>query len=127
MAGGWFSGYQTRRIEPGAGLTKKRHATAISASLLSSLFLLLTWAAPTLNCDGTPLTDLAGYLVSYGDVWCVDSGCSSNQPTTVSAPTSWTSASLPIPYDPQLGEVVWWRVDAVDGAGNLNSCGEDIP
>jgi hypothetical protein len=26
----------------------------------------LTWAAPTTNVDGTPLTDLAGYKIYYG-------------------------------------------------------------
>jgi trimeric autotransporter adhesin len=26
----------------------------------------LNWAAPTLNTDGTPLTDLSGYTISYG-------------------------------------------------------------
>lgn len=87
--------------------------------------LLLTWAAPSTNCDGTPLTDLAGYTITYADVWCTDSGCSSNQPTIVGAPTDWTSMRLPVSYDPEVGEVVWWRVDSVDGAGNINC--EEIP
>ena len=26
----------------------------------------LTWTAPTLNTDGSPLTDLAGYKIHYG-------------------------------------------------------------
>jgi Fibronectin type III domain len=26
----------------------------------------LTWVAPTLNTDGTPLTDLSGYTISFG-------------------------------------------------------------
>jgi hypothetical protein len=26
----------------------------------------LTWVAPTINTDGTPLTDLAGYTISFG-------------------------------------------------------------
>ena len=29
--------------------------------------LNLTWVAPTENVDGTPLTDLAGYRIYYGD------------------------------------------------------------
>jgi hypothetical protein len=28
----------------------------------------LTWAAPTTNADGTPLTDLAGYKIYYGTI-----------------------------------------------------------
>jgi hypothetical protein len=26
----------------------------------------LTWVSPTVNSDGTPLTDLAGYIIRYG-------------------------------------------------------------
>ncbi len=29
--------------------------------------LTLSWVAPTENVDGTPLTDLAGYRIYYGD------------------------------------------------------------
>ena len=29
--------------------------------------LNLSWVAPTENVDGTPLTDLAGYRIYYGD------------------------------------------------------------
>jgi len=32
----------------------------------SSSTTALTWEAPTMNEDGTPLTDLAGYKVYYG-------------------------------------------------------------
>src|SRR4030067_1427045 len=28
---------------------------------------MLTWDAPTTNTDGSPLTDLAGYKIYYGD------------------------------------------------------------
>jgi hypothetical protein len=30
-------------------------------------FAVLTWTAPTQNTDGTPLTDLAGFIVRYGN------------------------------------------------------------
>lgn len=28
--------------------------------------MLVTWTAPTTNTDGSPLTDLAGYIVTWG-------------------------------------------------------------
>jgi hypothetical protein len=34
--------------------------------ILSSGTALLSWTPPTTNIDGTPLTDLAGYVIYYG-------------------------------------------------------------
>src|SRR5512141_3168070 len=41
-------------------------AFSISVSAPVTQAANLTWTAPTLNADGTPLTDLAGYKVRYG-------------------------------------------------------------
>jgi len=40
----------------------------------------LSWVAPTTNTDGTPLTDLAGYIINYGT-----SSTTLNQQITVSS------------------------------------------
>jgi len=37
-------------------------------SVLSTGSLVLSWEAPTLNIDGSSLTDLSGYKVYYGQV-----------------------------------------------------------
>ena len=39
---------------------------ALVSPLASAGSALLTWDAPTQNCDGTPLTDLAGYEFTWG-------------------------------------------------------------
>jgi hypothetical protein len=39
---------------------------AISVDAMGTVSLTLSWAAPTQNEDGSPLTDLAGYRVYYG-------------------------------------------------------------
>jgi len=43
----------------------------------------LSWVAPTTNTDGTPLTDLAGYIINYGT-----SSGTLNQQITVSSATA---------------------------------------
>jgi hypothetical protein len=53
----------------------------------------LTWVAPTQNTDNTPLVDLAGYKIMYGNT-----GTAEAQLTTVvkvpATPSSWTSPDL---------------------------------
>jgi len=43
----------------------------------------LSWVAPTTNTDGSPLTDLAGFVISYGS-----SATNLNQQVTVSSATA---------------------------------------
>jgi len=43
----------------------------------------LTWTAPTLNTDGTPLTDLSGFTISYGT-----SPTELSQSVTIDSPTA---------------------------------------
>ena len=40
--------------------------TIVMSAQLQAAEVQLTWTAPATNVDGTPLTDLAGYLVYYG-------------------------------------------------------------
>ncbi len=51
----------------------------------------LSWSAPTTNTDGTPLTDLAGYTISYGT-----SAVSLNQSLTIASQsvTTYTVGNL---------------------------------
>jgi hypothetical protein len=53
----------------------------------------LTWVAPTQNTDNTPLTDLKGYKILYGNA-----GAAESQLTTVvsipATPNAWTSPDL---------------------------------
>ena len=37
-----------------------------SSSSISATTVVISWTAPTLNIDGSPLTDLAGYKIYYG-------------------------------------------------------------
>jgi hypothetical protein len=37
-----------------------------SPATVATPTVLLTWEAPSLNSDGTPLTDIAGYRLYYG-------------------------------------------------------------
>ena len=39
---------------------------AVSVDQIGTASINLTWSAPTLNDDGTPLVDLAGYKIYYG-------------------------------------------------------------
>jgi hypothetical protein len=45
----------------------------------------LNWTTPTLNTDGTPLTDLSGYTISYGT-----SSTKLTQSITITSPTATT-------------------------------------
>jgi hypothetical protein len=58
---------------------------------LASGSVTLAWVAPTTNADGTPLTDLAGYTITYGN-----SPSAMNQSVQISsaAVTSYTIQSL---------------------------------
>lgn len=46
-------------------------AIGLWTTTASAVDITLAWNAPTLNTDGSPLTDLAGYRISY----CVGAGC----------------------------------------------------
>ena len=70
--------------------------------------VILTWTAPTKNADGSPLTDLAGYKISYGNI----SGGPYNEGTiTIGSTTNYDTESLPSGY-------TCFVVRAYDTAGN---------
>ena len=71
--------------------------------------VILTWTAPTENADGSsPLTDLAGYKISYGNI----SGGPYNEGTiTIGSTTNYDTESLPSGY-------TCFVVRAYDTAGN---------
>lgn len=68
----------------------------------------LTWSAPTLNTDGTTLSDLSGFNIYYGT-----SPTSLTQKVSVSSPstTSYTLSSVP-------AGVLYFALTAIDSAGD---------
>ncbi len=50
-------------IDPGSGTTAGASPQSLAAGGRTAT---LSWAAPTSNTDGTPLTNLAGYRIYYG-------------------------------------------------------------
>lgn len=67
----------------------------------------LSWAAPTTNADGTPLTDLAGYRVAWGPV----PGVPSDSISLPASALTYTFASIP-------AERTYFTVRALDLSGN---------
>ena len=51
--------------DPSDGSTAQT-STVAAAPAPTSKSAVLTWEAPTVNTNGTPLTDLAGYRIYYG-------------------------------------------------------------
>jgi len=81
-----------------------------------------TWTAPTTNTDGSPLTDLASYLVYYGSP---TSPCPGSSSVSVIAPTSSPgpnqTASVRL-TGLTTGTVYSVAVVAVDALGNQSAC-----
>ena len=81
-----------------------------------------TWTAPTTNTDGSPLTDLASYLLYYGTSTSPCPGSSSVQvasPTSSPGPNQTTSFRL---SGLNTGALYNVAVTAVDSAGNRSAC-----
>ena len=77
----------------------------------------LSWQAPTVNADGTPLGDLAGFRIYYGTA----SPLTVENATVVDLGdvTSYTASNL------QPG-VYYFAVSAVDQNGNASSLSEEV-
>jgi len=58
---------------------------AVSATLVATGRVTISWTAPTQNSDGTPLTNLSGYQIVYGQ-----SQANLSQSVAVSDPTATT-------------------------------------
>jgi Putative Ig domain len=75
----------------------------------------LSWVAPTTNVDGTPLTDLAGYIIYYGTS---SSNLSSTVSVDSSSASSYTIAAL------VTGRTYYFAIASMNAAGissNLSS------
>ena len=75
----------------------------------------LSWQAPTTNADGTPLTDLAGYRVYYGET--------SGGYTDVVTVGNYTSASIgSLP----TGKTLYFAVTAFSTSGNQSAFSSEV-
>jgi hypothetical protein len=79
----------------------------------------LAWQAPTTNEDGSPLSDLAGYLVYYG----TQSGTYSS---TLDV-GNMTSHTISISDQEALGNTYYFAVTALDTSGNESSFSNEVP
>ena len=92
------------------------------ASPSSAGILDATWTAPTTNTDGSPLTDLAFYLLYYGTSTSPCPGSSSVQVAApTSSPGSNQTASVRL-TGLTTGTLYTVAVTAVDALGNQSAC-----
>ena len=86
------------------------------------LGLLLTWLAVTTNCDGSPTSDVQWYRVTTGEFACV--GQDTDVPICIQSHISVDISAQTTAYrtvltdDLAAGQGYWYRVEAIDGAGN---------
>ena len=88
----------------------------ISAGEISAGQATLSWIAPAINEDGTPLTDLAGYSVYYGI-----SSQNYNESLDVEHVTTYTVGSL------TEGQTYYFAVTAYDNAFNNTTAIQFMP
>jgi len=115
------------------GKNARPAVTCVSLALLLSSVLLgvslsaagildATWIAPTTNTDGSPLTDLASYLVYYGPS---TSPCPGSASVQVAAPTSTPGSNQTMSYrltGLTAGTLYNVAVTAVDSIGLQSAC-----
>ena len=86
-------------------------AIAVSQAVITNGSATLSWTAPTLNTNGTPLTNLSGYQINYGT-----SAASMAQTQQITDPTSTTSTVS------GLSSGTWYfEVVAINSAGAQSS------
>lgn len=79
--------------------------------------ITLAWNAPTINADGSPVTDLAGFKIYYGKSSPLTTGNSTV--VTVGDVTEHTISQL----EPGL---YYFRVAAFDSSGNESGLSEEV-
>jgi len=84
---------------------------AVVAAPVTTGSATLTWVAPTVNSDGTPLNDLAGYVIRYGTS---ASSYSSNLRVTDPTLQSYTVSNLP-------SGTYYFAVAAIDTSDNTSA------
>jgi hypothetical protein len=77
--------------------------------------IILAWAPPTLNADGSPLTDLAGYIIYYGTA----SG-TYDDTIDVGNVTTYTLTGL------TLGQTYYIATIAYDTSNNLSAFSNEV-
>lgn len=93
------------------------------------LALLLTWVLNPTNCDGTPTNDIRWFRVQYMTRTCWDFHLDNPQCELPILQTQevdyWTtSLRIDLPLTPIVGQMIYWRVDQVDGARNTSEACE---
>jgi hypothetical protein len=95
---------------------------ATGAPRADAASLNATWVAPTVNADGTPLVDLAGYRLYLGTAM---PSCPGPSFHSLPSPTAAPSAGQTVAYriaSLVAGATYFTTITAVDGAGNESQC-----
>jgi hypothetical protein len=102
--------------DPIFGAAKTCEVSSASPPPVVTGFLHISWTPPTTNADGTPLTDLAGFVIRYGTI-----AGAYTQSVTVNDPlaTSYQIDGLPV-------GVYFVVVVAFDTSGNLSSPSSEV-
>lgn len=99
-------------------LNNQNSVAAASSSNLSAPMsgsAILSWDAPTVNTDGTPLSDLTGYHIYYGD-----------SPTTLTQSVAVAGAAT-LSYEiTGLTSGTWYFAVAADAADGTQSAPSDV-
>ena len=85
-----------------------------------------TWTAPTMNTDGSPLTDLASYRVYYGTP---SSPCPGSSWAQVASPTPSPGPSQSVSFrltGLATGALYRAAVSAVDASGLESACSTEV-
>ena len=96
--------------------------------------VIIFWLTVQANCDGSPTADVRWIRAETMVRQCYNTDHdpddpvppSCDPPVIVTTETdAWNSSmAIPIPRDPAVGQVTYWRLDQVDGAGNSSKACE---
>jgi fibronectin type III domain protein len=88
---------------------------SLTQATTTGMTLQLFWNAPTMNRDSSPLQDLAGYKLYYGE-----SSGKYTTPIDVGTPTTYTLQGL------EVGHTYYIAVSAYDTAGNESALSAEL-